>query len=105
MAQIMRVKLRAYDHSVLDLAAKRLVDTAKRAGAKVTGPIPIPTDVEKITIIRATHKYKDSREQFEKRTHKRLVDIFNPSPKIVDSLTKLDLPAGVDVNIKLRSMK
>jgi small subunit ribosomal protein S10 len=103
-SQIMRVKLKAYDHNLIDLSSQRIVETAKRAGAKVTGPIPLPTDKEIVTIIRATHKYKDSREQFESRTHKRLIDIFNPSSKIVDNLTKLDLPAGVEVNIKIRQI-
>ncbi|MCL2433561.1 MAG: 30S ribosomal protein S10 [Clostridia bacterium] len=99
--QRIRIKLKAYDHTVLDQSAERIVDTAKRSGAVITGPIPLPTDKEIITILRSPHKHKDSREQFEMRTHKRLIDIFNPSPKTVDSLMKLDLPAGVEIEIKL----
>ena len=85
---------------LIDVAADKIVETAKRSGVKVAGPIPLPTDKEVITIIRAVHKYKDSREQFELRTHKRIIDIYNPTPKSVDALMKLDLPAGVDINIK-----
>ena len=99
--QQIRVKLLAYDHNFIDQACKRIVDTALRFGAKISGPIPLPTDREVVTIIRAPHKYKDSREQFEMKTHKRLIDIYSPSPKAVDALMKLDLPAGVDINIKL----
>ena len=99
--QKIRVKLLAYDHNFIDQACKRIVDTALRFGAKISGPIPLPTDREVVTIIRAPHKYKDSREQFEMKTHKRLIDIYSPSPKAVDALMKLDLPAGVDINIKL----
>ena len=99
--QKIRVKLKAYDHNLIDQACKRIVDTALRFGAKISGPIPLPTDREVVTIIRAPHKYKDSREQFEMKTHKRLIDIYSPSPKAVDALMKLDLPAGVDINIKL----
>ena len=95
-----RIRLRAYDHNLIDVAADKIVETAKRSGVKVAGPIPLPTDKEVITIIRAVHKYKDSREQFELRTHKRIIDIYNPTPKSVDALMKLDLPAGVDINIK-----
>lgn len=96
-----RIKLKSYDHSILDMSAQKIVETAKNSGAQVSGPVPLPTDKEIITIIRATHKYKDSREQFERRTHKRLIDIINPGEKTVDSLTRLDLPAGVNIEIKL----
>ncbi|HHT50274.1 MAG TPA: 30S ribosomal protein S10 [Eubacteriaceae bacterium] len=99
--QKIRIRLRAFDHKVLDQSAEKIVDTAKRTGADVSGPIPLPTEKEIITILRAVHKYKDSREQFEQRTHKRLIDILNPTPKTVDSLMRLDLPAGVDIEIKL----
>ncbi len=98
--QKIRIKLRAYDHNLIDIAADKIVETAKRSGVKVAGPIPLPTDKEVITILRAVHKYKDSREQFELRTHKRIIDIYNPTAKTVEALTKLDLPAGVDINIK-----
>jgi len=100
-SQKIRIKLKAYDHDLIDKSATRIIDTARQSGAKVSGPIPLPTDREIVTILRAVHKYKDSREQFEMRTHKRLIDIFNPSTKTVDSLMKLDLPAGVDIQIKL----
>ena len=99
--QKIRIKLKAYDHELLDNSALRIVDAAKKSGAEVSGPIPLPTEKEIITIIRAVHKYKDSREQFEQRTHKRLIDIINPTQKTVDSLMKLNLPAGVDIEIKL----
>ncbi len=99
--QKIRVKLQAYDHNLIDQASKRIVDTALKFGAKISGPIPLPTDKEVVTIIRSPHKYKDSREQFEMKTHKRLIDIYSPSAKAVDALMKLDLPAGVDINIKL----
>lgn len=99
--QKIRIKLKAYDHNLIDLSADKIVETVKKTGTKVSGPIPLPTEKEIITILRATHKYKDSREQFELRTHKRLIDIFNPTSKTVDSLMKLDLPAGVDISIKL----
>lgn len=99
--QKIRIRLKAYEHGVLDQSASKIVDTAVRTGAEVSGPIPLPTDRSVFTVIRATHKYKDSREQFEIRTHKRLVDIINPTPKTVDALTKLDLPSGVDIEIKL----
>ena len=97
----MRITLKAYDHKLIDQAAGQIIDTVKKTGAKVSGPVPMPTKVEKITILRAVHKYKDSREQFEIRTHKRLIDIVNPSPKTVDALMRLNLPAGVDIEIKL----
>ena len=99
--QKIRIKLKAYEHTLIDQSAERIVETAKRTGAKVSGPIPLPTEKEVITILRAPHKYKDSREQFEMRTHKRLIDILSPTSKTVDSLMRLDLPAGVDIEIKL----
>jgi len=99
--QKIRIRLKAYDHMLLDQSAEKIVETAKRTGAKVSGPIPLPTKKEVITILRAVHKYKDSREQFEMRTHKRLIDILVPTPKTVDALMRLDLPAGVDIEIKL----
>ena len=100
-SQKIRIKLKAYDHELIDQSAARIVETAKKTGTKVSGPIPLPTEKEVVTILRAVHKYKDSREQFEIRTHKRLIDIYSPSAKTVDSLMKLDLPAGVDIQIKL----
>ncbi len=96
-----RIRLKAYDHTLIDQAAEKIVETAKRNGASVSGPIPLPTDKEIITILRAVHKYKDSREQFEMRTHKRLIDILRPSNKTVEALTGLELPAGVEIEIKL----
>ena len=101
--QKIRITLKAYDHQLIDQSAQRIVDTAKRSGAQVSGPIPMPTRKEVVTILRATHKYKDSREQFEQRTHKRLVDILNPSDKTVEALMKLDLPAGVDIKVDLKN--
>ena len=100
-SQKIRIKLKSYEHNLIDQAAERIVETAKRSGARVSGPIPLPTEREIVTILRATHKYKDSREQFERRTHKRLIDINNPNPKTVDAMMKLDLPAGVEIEIKL----
>ncbi|HFL3828687.1 TPA: 30S ribosomal protein S10 [Clostridioides difficile] len=99
--QKIRIRLKAYDHELLDSSAQKIVETAKKNGAEVSGPVPLPTEKEVITILRAVHKYKDSREQFEQRTHKRLIDILNPNQKTVDSLMKLNLPAGVDIEIKL----
>ena len=99
--QRIRIKLKAYEHNLIDQSAEKIVDTARRTGARVSGPIPLPTDKEIVTILRSPHKYKDSREQFEMRTHKRLIDILQPSSKTVDALMKLDLPAGVDIEIKL----
>ena len=96
-----RIKLKSYDHTLIDQAAEKIVETAKRNGAVVSGPIPLPTDREVITILRAVHKYKDSREQFELRTHKRLIDIVKPSEKVIQALTSLELPAGVEIEIKL----
>ena len=97
----MRIRLKAYDHQLIDQTAERIVESAKRTGSKVSGPIPLPTQKEIITILRAVHKYKDSREQFERRTHKRLIDIQSPSADTVKSLMALDLPAGVEIEIKL----
>ena len=99
--QKIRIRLKSYDHTLIDQAAERIVETAKRNGATVSGPIPLPTDKEIVTILRAVHKYKDSREQFEYRTHKRLIDIIKPSAKAVEALTNLELPAGLDIHIKL----
>ena len=99
--QKVRIRLKAYDHRVLDQAASKIVDTVKRTGGEVSGPVPLPTEIEKFTVLRAVHKYKDSREQFEMRTHKRLIDITDPSKETVEALTHLDLPGGVDVDIKL----
>ncbi|HJA35553.1 MAG TPA: 30S ribosomal protein S10 [Firmicutes bacterium] len=96
-----RIRLKAYDHQVIDQAAEKIVETAKRTGVEVSGPIPLPTEKEIITILRAVHKYKDSREQFERRTHKRLIDIRKPTQKTMEALTNLDLPAGVEIEIKL----
>ena len=100
-SQKIRIKLKAYEHDLIDQSAEKIVDTARRTGARVSGPIPLPTEKEIVTILRSPHKYKDSREQFEMRTHKRLIDILQPSAKTVDALMKLDLPAGVDIEIKL----
>ena len=96
-----RIRLRGFDHQLVDASAEKIVEVAKRTGARVSGPIPLPTDKEVVTILRAVHKYKDSREQFERRTHKRLIDITSPSNKTVEALTSLELPAGVEVEIKL----
>ena len=95
-----RVRLKSYDHTLIDTAAEKIVDVAKRNGSKVSGPIPLPTDREIVTILRAVHKYKDSREQFEMRTHKRLIDIIEPSSKTVEALMSIELPAGVEIEIK-----
>ena len=99
--QKIRIKLKAYDFQLLDQAAQKIVDTAKRTDAVVSGPIPLPTEKEIVTILRAPHKYKDSREQFEMRTHKRLIDVLYPTQKTIEALTKLDLPAGVEIEVKL----
>ena len=99
-SQKIRIKLKAYDHQLIDQSAQKIVETAERTGAKVAGPIPLPTKKEVVTILRAVHKYKDSREQFEMRTHKRLIDILEPTPKTIDTLLKLSLPTGVDIEIK-----
>ena len=100
-SQKIRIKLKSYEHNLIDQSAERIVETAKRTGARVSGPIPLPTEKEIVTILRATHKYKDSREQFERRTHKRLIDIIGPTQKTVDALAALELPAGVEIEIKL----
>lgn len=99
--QKIRIKLKSYEHTLIDQSAERIVEIAKRTGARVSGPIPLPTEKEIVTILRATHKYKDSREQFERRTHKRLIDIMNASAKTVDAMSKLELPAGVEIEMKL----
>ncbi len=96
-----RINLKAYDHRLLDVACGKIVETVKRTGGVVSGPVPLPTEIEKVTVLRAVHKYKDAREQFEKRTHKRLIDIKDPSKETVDALTHLDIPSGVDIDIKL----
>lgn len=96
-----RISLKAYDHKLIDQSAAQIIETAKKTGAQISGPIPLPTKKEVVTIIRATHRYKDSREQFEMRTHKRLIDILSPTPKTVDALSRLDLPAGVDITLKI----
>ena len=95
-----RLRLKAYDHRLLDAAAARIVETVKRTGAEISGPVPLPTEIQKITVLKAVHKYKDSREQFEMRTHKRLIDIKDPSKETMDALQHLDIPSDVEVNIK-----
>ena len=102
MSEKVRIKLKAYDHRILDTAAKKIVETVKRTGGEISGPVPLPTEIEKYTILRAVHKYKDSREQFEMRTHKRLIDVKNPSKETMDALVHLDLPSGVDIQIKTK---
>lgn len=97
----MRIKIKGYEHAVVDSAATKIVEAVKRSGAQVSGPIPLPTNKEVVTILRAVHKYKDSREQFEQSTHKRLIDVIRPSAKTIEALTGLELPAGVDIEIKL----
>ena len=99
--QMIRIRLKAYDHQLIDSSAAKIVETAKRNGASVSGPIPLPTKKEVVTILRSPHVNKDSREQFERRTHKRLIDILNPNQKVVEALMSLDLPAGVEIEIKL----
>ncbi|GLU49291.1 hypothetical protein Nans01_36420 [Nocardiopsis ansamitocini] len=99
--QKIRIRLKAYDHEVIDSSARKIVETVTRTGAQVAGPVPLPTEKNVYCVIRSPHKYKDSREHFEMRTHKRLIDIIDPTPKTVDSLMRLDLPAGVDIEIKL----
>ena len=99
--KMIRIRLKAYDHQLIDQSAERIVETAKRTDAKVSGPIPLPTRKEVVTILRAVHKYKDSREQFERRTHMRLIDIINPNQKTVDALSSVEVPAGVQIEIKL----
>ena len=100
MSNKIQVRLKAYDPRTIDQAASKIVETVKRTGGEVSGPVPLPTKIEKITILRAVHKYKDSREQFEMRTHKRLIVINNPSKDTIDALARLDLPSGVEINIK-----
>ena len=95
-----RIRMKAYDHKVLDNAVTKIVETIKRSGGEISGPVPLPTEIEKFTILRAVHKYKDSREQFEMRTHKRLIDITSPSKETIDALQHLDLPSGVEIEIK-----
>ena len=99
--QVIRITLKAYDHQLIDQSAKKIIETAKKTGAQVSGPVPLPTKKEVVTILRAVHKYKDSREQFEQRTHKRLIDVLSPSQKTVDALSKLEMPAGVFINLKV----
>ena len=99
--QVIRITLKAYDHQLIDQSAKKIIETAKKTGANVSGPVPLPTKKEVVTILRAVHKYKDSREQFEQRTHKRLIDVLSPSQKTVDALSKLEMTAGVFINLKV----
>ena len=101
--EMIRIRLKAYDHQVIDQSAEKIVETAKRTGAQVSGPIPLPTKKEVVTILRSVHKDKDSREQFEQRTHKRLIDIINPTQKTVDALQRLEMPAGVYIDIKMKT--
>lgn len=102
-SQKIRISLKAYDHKLIDQSAAQIIETAKKTGAQISGPIPLPTKKEVVTIIRATHKYKDSREQFEQRTHKRLIDIIAPTNKTVDALQRLEMPAGVYIDIKMKT--
>ena len=104
MAQVMRITLKAYDHKLVDQSAKKIVETAKKTGTEVSGPVPLPTK-KVVTILRAVHKYKDSREQFEQRTHKRLIDIVAPNQKAVEALSRLEMPAGVYIDIKMKNDK
>ena len=97
---IVRIKLKSFDHRILDNAAGKIVETVKRSGGQVSGPVPLPTEIEKITILRSVHKHKDSRQQYEMRTHKRLIDIKNPSKEVMDVVKRLDIPSGVDIQIK-----
>lgn len=96
-----RINLKAFDHRMLDQACGKIIETVKRTGGEVSGPVPLPTEIEKVTVLKAVHKYKDSREQFESRTHKRLIDIKDPSKETIEALTHLDIPSGVDIKIKL----
>ena len=102
-SQVMRITLKAYEHQLVDASASKIIETVKKNGAVVSGPVPLPTKKEVVTILRAVHKYKDSREQFEQRTHKRLIDIMTPTPKTVDALSRLEMPAGVHIDIKMKS--
>ncbi len=101
--QVMRITLKAYDHQLVDSSAKKLIETIKKSGATVSGPVPLPTKKEVVTILRAVHKYKDSREQFEQRTHKRLIDVIAPTAKTTESLQRLDMPAGVYIDIEMKT--
>ena len=100
--QVMRITLKAYDHELVDASARKIIEAIKKNGAAVSGPVPLPTKKEIVTILRAVHKYKDSREQFEQRTHKRLIDILTPTQKTVDTLSRLEMPAGVQIDIKMK---
>jgi small subunit ribosomal protein S10 len=102
-SQVMRISLKAYDHQLIDQSASKIIDTVKKTGSKVSGPVPLPTKKEIVTILRAVHKYKDAREQFERRTHKRLIDIITPTQKTVDALSRLEMPAGVYIDIKMKA--
>ena len=102
-SQKIRITLKAYDHQLIDQSAQKIVETAKKNGAQVSGPVPLPTQKEVVTILRAVHKYKDSREQFEQRTHKRLIDVLQPSKKVLDALSRLELPAGVDIQVTVKN--
>ncbi|MCI6733290.1 MAG: 30S ribosomal protein S10 [Lachnospiraceae bacterium] len=102
MSQVMRITLKAYDHQLIDQSASKIVETVKKTGAQVSGPVPLPTKKEVVTILRAVHKYKDSREQFEQRTHKRLIDIIAPTQKTVEALSRLEMPAGVNISLKMK---
>ena len=101
--QIMRITLKAYDHQLVDQSAAKIVESCKKTGSEVSGPVPLPTKKEVVTILRAVHKYKDSREQFEQRTHKRLIDVINPGPKTMDTLQRLDMPAGVYIDVQMKT--
>ena len=101
-SQVMRITLKAYDHQLIDASAAKIIETVKKTGSKVSGPVPLPTKKEVVTILRAVHKYKDSREQFEQRTHKRLIDVINPDSKVRESLQSLEVPAGVYIDIKMK---
>ena len=101
--QIMRITLKAYDHQLVDQSAAKIVENCKKTGSEVSGPVPLPTEKQVITILRAVHKYKDSREQFEQRTHKRLIDVINPGPKTMDTLQRLDMPAGVYIDVQMKN--
>ena len=101
--QIMRITLKAYDHELIDASAAKIVESCKKSGSEVSGPVPLPTRKEVVTILRAVHKYKDSREQFEQRTHKRLIDILNPGPKTMETLQRLDMPAGVYIDVQMKN--
>ena len=102
-SQVMRITLKAYDHTIVDASAAKIIETLKKSGATVSGPVPLPTKKEVVTILRAVHKYKDSREQFEQRTHKRLIDVVTPTDKTVEALSRLEMPAGVHVDIKMKT--